>query len=268
MPAPCPAAAPCRRWPWNRRPGCDALAPTHTHAPTETHSDAHTRWRTPRRRAALSKALTVTARRWEVVVAPGEADRLAPMVQSLSRRYLGPDFSNREVDDDKRPKGELPAAGPRRGWRCVCVGACVSVGGVRGLHVHRGKMAPPSVLPATCLAGSPCHATPRTPPWLACLRHAHHHHHHQLQQHVAFLLLQPPTSPGWPASPSRCAWQPCMMRCTKSTTSSTTGGCSLDCSSRFVWGWAWWGAVCVFVCVGGKGGLCDRRWQLPHGHPR
>ncbi|EFN53581.1 hypothetical protein CHLNCDRAFT_8099, partial [Chlorella variabilis] len=55
-------------------------------------------------RAALSKALTVTARRWEVVVAPGEADRLAPMVQSLSRRYLGPDFSNREVDDDKRPK--------------------------------------------------------------------------------------------------------------------------------------------------------------------
>lgn len=164
MPAPCPAAAPCRRWPWNRRPGCDALAPTHTHAPTETHSDAHTRWRTPRRRAALSKALTVTARRWEVVVAPGEADRLAPMVQSLSRRYLGPDFSNREVDDDKRPKGELPAAGPRRGWRCVCVGACVSVGGVRGLHVHRGKMAPPSVLPATCLAGSPCHATPRTPP--------------------------------------------------------------------------------------------------------
>ena len=37
-------------------------------------------------RAALSKALVVTARRWAAVVAPEEADRLTPVVESLSQR--------------------------------------------------------------------------------------------------------------------------------------------------------------------------------------
>lgn len=37
-------------------------------------------------RAALSKALMVTARRWAAVVAPTEADRLTPVVESLSQR--------------------------------------------------------------------------------------------------------------------------------------------------------------------------------------
>ncbi|KAL4459160.1 hypothetical protein ABPG75_014025 [Micractinium tetrahymenae] len=47
-------------------------------------------------RAALSKALVVTARRWAAVVAPEEADRLTPVVESLSQRYLGPDYSDPE----------------------------------------------------------------------------------------------------------------------------------------------------------------------------
>jgi hypothetical protein len=37
-------------------------------------------------RSALSKALVVTARRWAAVVAPEEADRLTPVVESLSQR--------------------------------------------------------------------------------------------------------------------------------------------------------------------------------------
>lgn len=40
------------------------------------------------RRAGLSKALVVTARRWAAVVAPEEADRLTPVVESLSQRYV------------------------------------------------------------------------------------------------------------------------------------------------------------------------------------
>eukprot|EP00887_Chlorella_sp_A99_P006989 scaffold2.g6989.t1 len=47
-------------------------------------------------RANLSKSLVVTARRWAAVVAPEEADRLAPIVESLSQRYLGPDYTNPE----------------------------------------------------------------------------------------------------------------------------------------------------------------------------
>ncbi|KAI3424068.1 hypothetical protein D9Q98_009431 [Chlorella vulgaris] len=47
-------------------------------------------------RSALSKALVLTARRWAAVVAPAEADRLAPVVESLSQRYLGPDYSDAE----------------------------------------------------------------------------------------------------------------------------------------------------------------------------
>lgn len=39
-------------------------------------------------RANLSKALVVTARRWAAVVAPEEADRLTPVVESLSQRCV------------------------------------------------------------------------------------------------------------------------------------------------------------------------------------
>ena len=39
-------------------------------------------------RAGLSKALVVTARRWAAVVAPEEADRLTPVVESLSQRCV------------------------------------------------------------------------------------------------------------------------------------------------------------------------------------
>lgn len=47
-------------------------------------------------RSALSKALVITARRWATTVAPAEADRLAPIVESLSQRYLGADYSDPE----------------------------------------------------------------------------------------------------------------------------------------------------------------------------
>lgn len=41
------------------------------------------------RRASLSRALVVTARRWAAVVAPEETDRLTPVVESLSQRCVG-----------------------------------------------------------------------------------------------------------------------------------------------------------------------------------
>ena len=61
----------------------------------------------PDRRSRLSKALTVTARRWSRTIAPAEAERLAPIVESLSQRYLGPDYS----DPEKRGVlGQITAA--------------------------------------------------------------------------------------------------------------------------------------------------------------
>lgn len=58
-------------------------------------------------RSRLSKALIVTARRWAQTIAPAEADRLAPIVESLSQRYLGPDYS----DPEKRGvMGQITAA--------------------------------------------------------------------------------------------------------------------------------------------------------------
>lgn len=39
-------------------------------------------------RAGLAKGLALTARRWAAVVAPGEADRLTPVVESLSQRCV------------------------------------------------------------------------------------------------------------------------------------------------------------------------------------
>lgn len=47
-------------------------------------------------RAKMSKALVITARRWAATVAPSEADRLAPIVESLSQRYLGVDYTDPE----------------------------------------------------------------------------------------------------------------------------------------------------------------------------
>jgi len=41
------------------------------------------------RSSNLSKALVITARRWAAVVAPEEADRLTPIVESLSQRWVG-----------------------------------------------------------------------------------------------------------------------------------------------------------------------------------
>lgn len=58
-------------------------------------------------RTRLSKALIVTARRWSRTIAPAEAERLAPIVESLSQRYLGPDYS----DPEKRGVlGQITAA--------------------------------------------------------------------------------------------------------------------------------------------------------------
>jgi DNA primase large subunit len=43
-------------------------------------------------RTALSKALVVTQRKWAARFAADEADRLAPLVESLATRYLGDEF--------------------------------------------------------------------------------------------------------------------------------------------------------------------------------
>lgn len=48
-------------------------------------------------RAALSKALVVTARRWASVVAPEEANRLTPVVESLSQRWVVYQRNGRKV---------------------------------------------------------------------------------------------------------------------------------------------------------------------------
>jgi DNA primase large subunit len=45
-------------------------------------------------RARLSKAMITLARDWNSYLAKQEADRLAPLVEGLSRRYLGPSYSD------------------------------------------------------------------------------------------------------------------------------------------------------------------------------
>jgi DNA primase large subunit len=45
-------------------------------------------------REALSKSMTRLARDWNSFMAREEADRLAPLVEGLSQRYLGPDYSD------------------------------------------------------------------------------------------------------------------------------------------------------------------------------
>ncbi|CAK9864565.1 unnamed protein product [Sphagnum jensenii] len=44
-------------------------------------------------RARLSKALVLTNRKWTATIAEEEKDRLTPIVEALSTRYLGPDYS-------------------------------------------------------------------------------------------------------------------------------------------------------------------------------
>lgn len=57
-------------------------------------------------RAEMSKAMVKLARDWNSFMAREEADRLAPLVEGLSQRYLGPDYS----DPSKRGAvGEITA---------------------------------------------------------------------------------------------------------------------------------------------------------------
>ena len=49
-------------------------------------------------RSQLSRALAITARKWNARFAAEEADRLAPIVESLSSRYLGEDYTGRASD--------------------------------------------------------------------------------------------------------------------------------------------------------------------------
>eukprot|EP00250_Pteridium_aquilinum_P035747 c9887_g1_i1 orf=648-2051(-) len=48
-------------------------------------------------RSKLSKALVLTNRKWTAMIAEEETDRLTPIVEALSSRYLGPDYSQGKV---------------------------------------------------------------------------------------------------------------------------------------------------------------------------
>lgn len=48
----------------------------------------------PHFKAGISKGLAKTSRNWSSVAAAAEAGRLAPVVESLATRYLGPDFGD------------------------------------------------------------------------------------------------------------------------------------------------------------------------------
>ncbi|BDA49539.1 DNA primase large subunit [Coccomyxa sp. Obi] len=58
-------------------------------------------------RAGLSHSLAITARRWAAAIADEEAERLTPIVLSLSERYLGPDYGDGER---KSPQDVVTAA--------------------------------------------------------------------------------------------------------------------------------------------------------------
>ena len=57
-------------------------------------------------RVTLSRGLAAAARRWASGGAAEEADRLAPIVEALSQRYLGPDYG----DENTAPRGVVLAA--------------------------------------------------------------------------------------------------------------------------------------------------------------
>lgn len=56
-------------------------------------------------RSQLSQALVETARKWASHIAAEESERLTPVVEALSTRYLGPDYG-----DLQRPAGEIAVA--------------------------------------------------------------------------------------------------------------------------------------------------------------
>ncbi|KAH7306258.1 hypothetical protein KP509_22G004000 [Ceratopteris richardii] len=51
-------------------------------------------------RSKLSKALVLTYRKWMSVISEEESDRLAPIVEALSSRYLGPDYSQGKIKSE------------------------------------------------------------------------------------------------------------------------------------------------------------------------
>ncbi|KAK9838163.1 hypothetical protein WJX81_005591 [Elliptochloris bilobata] len=57
-------------------------------------------------RVTLSRGLAAAARRWASGGAAEEADRLAPILEALSQRYLGPDYG----DENAAPRGVVMAA--------------------------------------------------------------------------------------------------------------------------------------------------------------
>ena len=57
-------------------------------------------------RVTLSRGLAAAARRWASGGAAEEAERLAPIVEALSQRYLGPDYG----DENAAPRGVVLAA--------------------------------------------------------------------------------------------------------------------------------------------------------------
>ncbi|KAL3134829.1 hypothetical protein ABBQ32_007800 [Trebouxia sp. C0010 RCD-2024] len=56
-------------------------------------------------RSHLSQALVETARKWASHIAAEESERLTPVIEALSTRYLGPDYG-----DLQRPAGEVAVA--------------------------------------------------------------------------------------------------------------------------------------------------------------
>ncbi|DBA73367.1 TPA: hypothetical protein ACH3X1_011411 [Trebouxia sp. C0004] len=56
-------------------------------------------------RSQLSRALVTTSRKWASHIAAEESERLTPVVEALSTRYLGPDYG-----DLQRPAGEVALA--------------------------------------------------------------------------------------------------------------------------------------------------------------
>lgn len=67
-------------------------------------------------REGLSKALTLTGRKWAASIAEEERDRLTSLVESLSSRYLGPDYSQ---VSSKQELADLPVLAERSFPMCM-----------------------------------------------------------------------------------------------------------------------------------------------------
>mmetsp|Transcript_42129 Transcript_42129/g.134699 ORF Transcript_42129/g.134699 Transcript_42129/m.134699 type:complete len:476 (-) Transcript_42129:1566-2993(-) len=72
-------------------------------------------------RAQLSKSLVVTARKWASQGAPEEHDRLAPIVEALSQRYLGPEYGAAAAEgrEDRVSMQDVPALARRNFPLCM-----------------------------------------------------------------------------------------------------------------------------------------------------